>query len=102
MVLSPRPVNNTSDKRLYGTVKSDPTMFGSREQCEAGGLASYGANQRATYMRLAAYANRLLRGEKPGELPIAQPATFELVLNVRTARAIGSRSRLPSTSVPMR
>ena len=54
-----------------------------------GGLASYGANQRATYVRLAAYADRLLRGEKPGDLPIEQPTTFELILNGRTARALG-------------
>jgi putative ABC transport system substrate-binding protein len=66
-----------------------PSMFGSREHCEVGGLASYGANQRATYVRLAAYADRLLRGEKPGDLPIEQPTTFELVLNERTARALG-------------
>jgi putative ABC transport system substrate-binding protein len=66
-----------------------PSMFGSREHCEAGGLASYGANQRATYVRLAAYADRLLRGEKPGDLPIEQPTTFELVLNGRTARVLG-------------
>jgi putative tryptophan/tyrosine transport system substrate-binding protein len=66
-----------------------PSMFGSREHCAVGGLASYGANQRATYVRLAAYANRLLRGEKPGNLPIAQPTTFELVLNVKTAQALG-------------
>ena len=66
-----------------------PSMFGSREHCEVGGLASYGANQRATYVRLAAYADRLLRGERPGNLPIEQPTMFELVLNVKTARALG-------------
>lgn len=66
-----------------------PSMFGSREHCEVGGLASYGANQRATYVRLAAYADRLLRGEKPGDLPIEQPTTFELVLNGKAARALG-------------
>jgi putative tryptophan/tyrosine transport system substrate-binding protein len=66
-----------------------PSMFGSREHCEVGGLASYGANQRATYVRLAAYADRLLRGEKPGDLPIEQPTAFELVLNGKTARALG-------------
>lgn len=66
-----------------------PSMFGSREHCEVGGLASYGANQRATYVRLATYADRLLRGERPGDLPIEQPTTFELVLNGRTARALG-------------
>jgi putative ABC transport system substrate-binding protein len=59
-----------------------PSMFGWREYCEAGGFASYGANQRATYVRLAAYADRLLRGENPGELPIEQPTEFEFVINL--------------------
>src|SRR5918998_5704619 len=66
-----------------------PSMFGWREYCEAGGLMSYGANQRATYVRLATYADRLLRGERPGDLPIEQPTTFELVVNLGTARALG-------------
>ena len=65
------------------------SMFGWREYCEAGGLMSYGANQRATYVRLAAYADRLLRGESPGDLPIEQPTRFELVVNLGTARALG-------------
>jgi putative ABC transport system substrate-binding protein len=50
---------------------------------------SYGANQRATHVRLADYASRLLRGAKPAELPIDQASKFELVINARTARAIG-------------
>jgi putative tryptophan/tyrosine transport system substrate-binding protein len=66
-----------------------PSMFGWREYCDAGGLASYGANQRATYVRLAIYADRILRGEKPADLPVEQPTKFELVINVRTARALG-------------
>ncbi|MFL4973871.1 MAG: ABC transporter substrate-binding protein [Microvirga sp.] len=66
-----------------------PTMFGWREYCEAGGLASYGANQRAAYVRLAAQADRLLRGEKPADLPIEQPTRFELVLNLRAAKELG-------------
>ena len=66
-----------------------PSMFGWREYCEAGGLASYGANQRAVYVRLAAYADRLLRGENPAELPVEQPTRFELVVNLGTARALG-------------
>ena len=65
------------------------SMFGWREYCEAGGLASYGANQRATYTRLAGYADRLLRGEKPADLPIEQPTKFEFVINTATARALG-------------
>jgi putative ABC transport system substrate-binding protein len=66
-----------------------PSMFGWREYCDAGGLASYGANQRMTYVRLATYADRLLRGEKPGDLPIEQPTKFELVINLKTAKALG-------------
>ena len=66
-----------------------PSMFGWREYCEAGGLASYGANQRATYVRLAAYADRLLRGEKPGDMPVEQPAEFELIVNRKTAKTLG-------------
>jgi putative tryptophan/tyrosine transport system substrate-binding protein len=66
-----------------------PSMFGWREYCEAGGLMSYGANQRAAYVRLATYADRLLRGESPGDLPIEQPTTFELIVNLGTARALG-------------
>ncbi|MFL5030288.1 MAG: ABC transporter substrate-binding protein, partial [Xanthobacteraceae bacterium] len=66
-----------------------PSMFGWREHCEAGGLVSYGANQRATYTRLAVYADRLLKGEKPGDIPIEQPTKFELVINLKTAKALG-------------
>jgi putative tryptophan/tyrosine transport system substrate-binding protein len=66
-----------------------PSMFGWREYCDAGGLASYGASQRATYLRLATYADRILRGEKPADLPVEQPTKFELVINMRTARGLG-------------
>jgi putative tryptophan/tyrosine transport system substrate-binding protein len=66
-----------------------PSMFGWREYCDAGGLASYGASQRATYARLAVYAERILKGEKPADLPVEQPTKFELVLNMRTAKALG-------------
>jgi putative ABC transport system substrate-binding protein len=66
-----------------------PTMFGWREYCDAGGLASYGGNQRATYFRLATYADRLLRGEKPGDLPVEQATTFELVINLKTSKELG-------------
>jgi len=66
-----------------------PSMFGWREYCDAGGLVSYGASQRATYFRLAVYADRLLKGEKPGDLPIEQPTKFELVINLKTAKTLG-------------
>ena len=66
-----------------------PSMFGWSEYCDAGGLISYGANQRATYFALATYADRILRGEKPADLPVVQPTKFELVVNRGTADALG-------------
>jgi putative ABC transport system substrate-binding protein len=66
-----------------------PSMFGWSEFADAGGLMSYGANQRETYLRLAGYADRLLRGARPSELPIEQATRFELVLNPKTARILG-------------
>ena len=66
-----------------------PSIFGWGEYCDAGGLLSYGANQRATYFWLATYADRILRGEKPANLPVFQPTKFELVVNLRTAERLG-------------
>ena len=66
-----------------------PSMFGWSEYCDAGGLLSYGANQRAAYVRLAIYADRILRGENPSNLPVEQPTTFELAVNLKTAKALG-------------
>ena len=66
-----------------------PSMFGWSEYADAGGLMSYGANQREAYVRLAAYADKLLRGARTAELPIEQPTRFELVVNMRTAAALG-------------
>src|SRR6516164_7645658 len=66
-----------------------PSMFGWSEYCEAGGLLSYGANQRATYFWLAGYADRILRGESPAALPVVQPDKFELAVNLKTAKLLG-------------
>ena len=66
-----------------------PSMFGWSEYCDAGGLLSYGANQRATYFWLATYADRILRGESPAALPVFQPTKFELAVNLKTAKLLG-------------
>jgi putative ABC transport system substrate-binding protein len=66
-----------------------PGVFDAREYVEAGGLMSYGPNIDATYRLLATYVDKLLHGASPGELPIQQPTTFELVINKRTADAVG-------------
>jgi len=66
-----------------------PSMFGWSEYVDAGGFMSYGASQREAHVRLASYADKVLRGTKPADLPIEQPTRFELVLNLKTARLLG-------------
>jgi putative ABC transport system substrate-binding protein len=66
-----------------------PAIFDAREYVEAGGLMSYGPNIDAIYRRLAAFAVKLLHGTPPGDLPIEEPTTFELVINSTTARILG-------------
>jgi putative tryptophan/tyrosine transport system substrate-binding protein len=64
------------------------SMFSGREWVNAGGLLSYGPNLVGMFQRLAEYVDRIARGMMPSELPIEQPAAFELVINLRTARAL--------------
>jgi len=66
-----------------------PTMYGSRESVDDGGLISYGVNLTAIYRRAASFIDKILKGAKPGDLPVEQPTILELIINLRTARAIG-------------
>jgi putative ABC transport system substrate-binding protein len=66
-----------------------PAIYYSRQFAAAGGLFSYGTDVRHTYRQAALYVARILRGANPADLPVVQPTTFELVINVRTAKALG-------------
>jgi len=66
-----------------------PSMFGTRQFAEAGGLIAYGASVEEGYRQLGVYAGRILKGEKPGDLPVVQPSKFDLVINRKTARSLG-------------
>jgi putative tryptophan/tyrosine transport system substrate-binding protein len=66
-----------------------PTMHGLREYVQTGGLMSYGPNFPDLFRRAAEYADKILRGVKPGDIPVEQPTKFDLVINVTTAKALG-------------
>jgi putative ABC transport system substrate-binding protein len=64
-------------------------MYTYREYAVAGGLITYGVNLRESYRRVAAYVDKILKGSKPGDLPVEFPTKLELVINLKTAKAIG-------------
>ena len=66
-----------------------PTMFSTREAVESGGLMSYGQDIAENYHRAATYVDKILKGAKPGDLPVEQPTKIELAINLKTAKALG-------------
>src|SRR5262249_29623315 len=66
-----------------------PTMYVQREFAKAGGLVTYGTDLPEVYRLTGGYVGRILRGDKPGELPVLLPTKFEMIINLRTAKALG-------------
>jgi putative ABC transport system substrate-binding protein len=91
VILLPAPQMGTHMRRIADLALKNrlPTMYFSDDLPKAGGLVSYGVNIAALFRRAAYYVDRILKGAKPADLPVEQPTKFEMVINLKTARALG-------------
>jgi putative ABC transport system substrate-binding protein len=89
VVADPLVTNNRIRISILALGARLPTIHGQRENVEVGGLMSYGPNYPDLYRRAADFADKILRGAKPTDLPVQQPTKFEFVVNLKTAKALG-------------
>jgi putative ABC transport system substrate-binding protein len=91
LLIEPNSLNWAHHLRIteFAVANRLPTMYGSRDFVDSGGLVSYGPPFTAHYQRLAVYVDKILKGPKPADLPVEQLTTFELVINMKTAKALG-------------
>jgi putative ABC transport system substrate-binding protein len=85
----PLLIANDAKIRTLAIATRLPTIYNTRESVEAGGLISYGADLPVLYRRSADFVDKILRGTKPGDIPVEQPTKFDLVINLTTAKALG-------------
>jgi len=97
MIVSPDPLFFSDRVKLAVLTARHalPTIFADREQVEAGGLMSYGASRPETYRQAGNYVGRIVKGEKPSELPVVLPTKFDLLINLKIAKSL--RIRIPPT-----
>jgi putative tryptophan/tyrosine transport system substrate-binding protein len=91
LIVQTNPIMNVNASRIAALASQHriPAIYGLRASVTNGGLMSYTVNTLDLYPRAAGYVDRILRGEKPGDLPVQAPTKFELVVNLKAAKAIG-------------
>src|SRR5262249_8508838 len=91
LLASPGPLFNTIRERVveFAARNRLPAMYAGPEFVEAGGLMSYAPSYTDLFRRAATYVDKILKGAKPADLPVEQPTKFELIINLRTAKALG-------------
>jgi ABC-type uncharacterized transport system substrate-binding protein len=91
IVQTPNPVTFVNQGKIASFAQRNrlPTIYGSRDYVNAGGFMSYGPSSVDSYRRAATYVDKILKGTKPADLPVERPTKFELVINLKTAKALG-------------
>jgi putative ABC transport system substrate-binding protein len=87
LIFGPQGANN--EIIALATRHAIPTMFSESASASAGGLSSYGPDRADALLQVGRYAGRILKGEKPADLPVIQPTRFEFVINLKTAKTLG-------------